>query len=62
LLNSGADVNKAARNGVTALQRAASEGHEEIVKLLLNSGADVNKAAADGVTALQKQLLKGTKK
>ena len=48
LINKGADVNaKAASNsGRTALQAAAGNGHEAIVKQLINKGADVNVIAA----------------
>jgi ankyrin repeat protein len=42
LLDKGADVNVAQKDGATALHAAASEGHTETVKLLLDRGADVN--------------------
>ena len=52
LLRKGADINKTTADGVTTLQRAASKGHENIVRLLLDKGGDVDKAAYNGVTAL----------
>jgi len=43
-----ADVNAKAEYGDTALNKAASEGHLEVVKLLIERGADVNnKGGAD---------------
>ena len=36
----------------TPLHRAASDGEQEVAKLLLNHGADVNKRDADGLTPL----------
>jgi len=52
LLANGADVNKAANDGVTALYIAAENGHSDVVRALLANGANVNKAANDGATPL----------
>jgi len=45
LLEKGADVNSAARNGWTPLHWASENGHVEAIQLLLEKGADI--AAAD---------------
>ena len=42
LLASGADVNAAAGDGMTALHLAAERGHAEVVGTLLDAGADVS--------------------
>ena len=42
LLASGADVNAAAGDGMTALHLAAEHGHAEVVGTLLDAGADVS--------------------
>ena len=42
LLASGADVNAAAGDGMTALHLAAEHGHSEVVGTLLDGGADVS--------------------
>ncbi|MDE0082469.1 MAG: ankyrin repeat domain-containing protein [Gammaproteobacteria bacterium] len=42
LLASGADVNAAAGDGMTALHLAAEHGHSEVVATLLDGGADVS--------------------
>jgi len=42
LLRAGCDVNKLASDGNTALMRAASYGHLELIKTLLEEGADPN--------------------
>ena len=42
LLASGADVNAAAGDGMTALHLAAEHGHDEVVGTLLDAGADVS--------------------
>ena len=52
LLQAGADIDKAAGNGTTALIYASEDGHGGIVKALLQAGADVDKAMNDGLTAL----------
>lgn len=57
LLDGGADVNKAARDGLrrTPLQMAAEVGSKTIVETLLAHGADVHAACSDrgGATPLQ---------
>ena len=53
LLSHGADVELRARDGTTALHRAAAEGHSgDIVKVLLEKGLDINGRDNDGETAL----------
>ena len=42
LILSGADVNKASRDGKTPLMVAAQKGNENIVKTMIRAGADVN--------------------
>ena len=51
LVNSGADVNKADKDGTTSLTLAVTNGHYESVNLLLK-GADVNATDSYGNTAL----------
>ena len=47
------DVNASDNIGWTALSRASSKGHEEIVKLLLDKGADIEaKVSLGGISAL----------
>ena len=43
LLDRGADVNKADKDGKAPLLRASSSDNVEVVRLLLDRGADVNK-------------------
>ncbi|MFC1842303.1 ankyrin repeat domain-containing protein, partial [Candidatus Dependentiae bacterium] len=54
LLQKGADVNKADKDGQTPLHEACSCfcGKLDIVKVLLQNGADVNKANKNGLTPL----------
>ena len=52
LLERGANVNQADRDGWTALMGATVEGRIESVKLLLDNGADVNAKNHDGERAL----------
>ena len=42
LLEAGAVVNRAKRDGLTALHLAVFKGHKAVVRLLLVAGADVN--------------------
>ena len=58
LLASGADVNDALPNGMTALVEAAHSGHSAVGILLLDRGADPN-AAEIGYTALHAAVLRG---
>ncbi|XP_044739084.1 uncharacterized protein LOC123300563 [Chrysoperla carnea] len=58
--NGVVDVNELDSAGCTPLQRAAAEGHEEIIRLLLAHGADVNrKDSVHGNTALHEAAWKG---
>jgi len=52
LCEAGADKDKAAHDGFTALICAAANGHVEVVRLLCEEGADKDKARQDGSTAL----------
>ena len=52
ILKKGADVNGCNCNGVTALMRAASAGHHDMVRDLLEHGADIDAHRDDGFTAL----------
>lgn len=52
LLDNNADINSRAKNGVTPLIRASSNGHFEIVETLFEYGADPDIQANDGSTAL----------
>jgi len=52
LLQRGADINRAGKDGITPLQKSALGGHALIVQLLLNSGAEKDKVNSDGWSAL----------
>jgi ankyrin repeat protein len=52
LLEAGADVNTADRDGATALMHSVIESDVEMMKLLINRGANVNAANSAGSTAL----------
>uniref|UniRef100_A0A7I4E6D0 Uncharacterized protein n=1 Tax=Physcomitrium patens TaxID=3218 RepID=A0A7I4E6D0_PHYPA len=57
LLSKGAEVDKIAYWGRTALHIASAKGYEECVKILLEHGADPNKADADGKVPLVDALI-----
>ena len=52
LLESGAEVNHANKNGSTALYVAAQSGHVRATRALLEAGAEVNRAYNKGRTPL----------
>jgi peptidoglycan/LPS O-acetylase OafA/YrhL len=56
LLEKGAEVNRASRDGGTALHAAAFLGREAVVKLLLEKGADANLRNQNGQTAQETML------
>lgn len=56
LLEKGAEVNRASRDGGTALHAAAFLGREAVVKLLLEKGADASLRNQNGQTAQETML------
>ena len=52
LIQAGADVDKAANDGITAPMLASEQGHGAIVQAPFQAGADVDKAANDGIDTL----------
>jgi hypothetical protein len=52
LLERGAEINQANKNGNTAFHFAVSRGHEEVVSMLLSSGADPSRRGLRGQMAL----------
>ncbi|KAF9889051.1 hypothetical protein FE257_008028 [Aspergillus nanangensis] len=54
ILDGGADINQADRNGWTALHRAASRNSESALTLLLDRGAYIDQQAVYGGTALHR--------
>lgn len=52
LLEKGANVNKLANLGLTAVQWSTFQSNPEVVKLLIEHGADIQIKAANGMTAL----------
>ena len=52
LLDKGADVNAANKDGSTAISHTAAQGNSEALALLLDKGADVNATDKDGTTLL----------
>jgi len=59
LIARGADVNRAAKDGSTALMNASIRGHADIVATLIVNHADVNLASRDGRTALHRAAMTG---
>jgi hypothetical protein len=59
LISSGARVDSASEDGVTALIAASDHGHNICVQMLLEAGASANQVAHDGVTALLKAAQNG---
>jgi ankyrin repeat protein len=53
LIEKGADVNAASKDGVTAIMVAAGHNNAPIVGLLAGSGADLGLKSAAGLTALE---------
>jgi ankyrin repeat protein len=60
LLEHGAGIDPADRDGNTPLVNAAYHGHLEAVRLLIARGANVNAATADGSTALAAAVYSGS--
>ena len=52
LIEAGADINLAKKDGGTPLYMASQEGHVEVVRELLRGGANVDQAEKDGATPL----------
>ncbi|HCB64246.1 MAG TPA: hypothetical protein DEP20_02615, partial [Fusobacteria bacterium] len=61
LIEKGAKVNLANKDGWAALMLAALNGYEEICKMLIEKGAEVGVAKEDGYTALMLAAEKGYK-
>lgn len=61
LVDGGASLDLADKDGWTALHFAARFGHMGVLRFLLESGADVNAAARDGVTPLMLGAEQGRK-
>ena len=52
LIEAGADINLAKKDGGTPLYSASQKGHLEVVRELLRGGANVDQAEKDGATPL----------
>ncbi|KAF8536576.1 ankyrin repeat-containing domain protein [Trichophaea hybrida] len=52
LIDKGADVAAAAKDGSTPLHWASWDGHQELARLLIDKGVDVSAADKDGTTPL----------
>lgn len=59
LLDKGADVNVARKDGATPLHLETNNSHLEAVEVLIDNGADVNVVTKDGVTPLLIAAQKG---
>ena len=59
LLENGAEVNVADRDGWTTLMKACFNGSTDTVELLLDGGADVHAQNRDGMTAFYMSCLHG---
>jgi len=59
LLDKGANINDADRNGFTPLHHAIDKGNSEVVQLLLDRGANINDADRNGFTPLHQAIDKG---
>lgn len=53
LIEAGADVNQADRNGYYPLHSAAFWGSPDIVRLLLDNGANIDQVDSSGITAIE---------
>ena len=52
LLDNGAEVDRATKDGATPLWIACQKGHVDAARLLLEKGAEADRARADGTTPL----------
>ncbi len=59
LINSGADLNKEAKNGITPIFLALGKNKQDIINLLVKKGADINKKNALGNTPLHSACKEG---
>jgi len=59
LVEKGADVNAANKNGVTPLMTVSLKGYNEIGRFLVEKGADVNRQMPTGETALMTACIVG---
>ena len=50
MLDNGADVNRATKDGVTPLWIACGRGHVDVARLMLKKGAEVDQADNNGWT------------